>query len=310
MRRRILMQAICTLFRQVIVLSRLPGFSVTLALALSWLPLSPSAFAQRPYFVTYDHEMEEPGNLEISVNPILGFPKQGNRFMGGWTEFEYGLKGWWTTEFYLDGQKTWNDSTIFTGFRWENRFRPLAREHWINPVLYVEFERVNEADKTMREIVGHGPEEEHSEPNDETRRERETEIETKLILSSNFKGWNISENLIAAKNLSNKPWEFGYAVGISRSLGLEASPHPCSWCGENFRLGVELYGGLGNWHDFGVSRSSHYLAPVLAWDLPNGTTFRVSPGWGLTSESHRTLLRFGFSYELDGFGRRVRQVFR
>ena len=35
-----------------------------------------------------------------------------------------------------------HDSTIFTGYRWENRFRPLLREHWINPVLYIEFENI------------------------------------------------------------------------------------------------------------------------------------------------------------------------
>ena len=34
----------------------------------------------------------------------------------GW-EFEYGVKAWWTTELYLDGQTTFHDSTVFTGFR-------------------------------------------------------------------------------------------------------------------------------------------------------------------------------------------------
>jgi len=57
------------------------------------------------------------------------------------------LKGWWTTEFYLDGLST-AENTLFTGYRWENRFRVLPREHWINPVLYVEFANINGADKT------------------------------------------------------------------------------------------------------------------------------------------------------------------
>jgi len=64
-------------------------------------------------------------------------PKFGNPFVSGTLELEYGAKAWWTTEVYLAGQHTSNDSTIFTGFRWENRFRPLLREHFINPVLYV-----------------------------------------------------------------------------------------------------------------------------------------------------------------------------
>ncbi len=40
----------------------------------------------------------------------------------------------------------------------------------------------------------------------------------KLILSSNFRDWNISENFIAEKNFAHEPWEFGYAVGASRPL--------------------------------------------------------------------------------------------
>src|SRR5271169_4223883 len=107
-----------------------------------------------PYFVTYSQEMEEPGNLDIEMFNVAGNPNGGNSFLGSDVEFEYGLKGWWTTEFYLDGQATQNQSTIFTGFRWENRFRPLSREHWINPVFYAEFEDTS-ADKTIREVVGH-----------------------------------------------------------------------------------------------------------------------------------------------------------
>src|SRR3989475_12657287 len=136
------------------MLTKSKGADKILPGLLALLPLCLGA-AERPYFVTYDHELEEPGNLEVSINPVLGVPKEGNKFLGSWTEFEYGVKGWWTTEFYLDGQKTSRDSAIFTGFRWENRFRPLMKEHWINPVLYVEFESLNGADKTLLEVGNH-----------------------------------------------------------------------------------------------------------------------------------------------------------
>jgi hypothetical protein len=33
--------------------------------------------------------------------------------------------------------------------------RPLWREHWINPVLYAEFEDINGANKSVLEVVGH-----------------------------------------------------------------------------------------------------------------------------------------------------------
>ena len=265
---------------------------------------------ERPYFVTYNHQMEEPGSLEISINPLFAAQRSGGNFLASWTELEYGAKGWWTTEFYLDGQTTYGDSTIFTGFRWENRFRPLMREHWINPVLYVEFEDINAADKTMLEVVGHDVEADHALPNVLTRHNRQREIEAKLILSSNFKGWNISENIIHEKNLSNSPWEFGYAVGLSRPLALAARPYSCTLCPENFTAGVEMYGGLGDRYSFGLKDTSHYLAPLLAWNLPSGLTLRLSPSFGLNGNSHRFLLRFGISYEIPGFKRRMRQMFR
>ncbi len=50
-------------------------------------------------------------------------------------------------------------------------------------------------------------------------------MELKLILGSNVRGWNISENFIAEKNFAGDPWEFGYAFGVSRPLRLAASAH-------------------------------------------------------------------------------------
>src|SRR3984893_10997563 len=94
-----------------------------------------STAQERPYFVTYSHEMEEPGNLDIEFFNAVGKPPSGNRFIGSNIEFEYGATASWTTEIYLDGQVTAHDSTIFTGYRWEDRFLPLMREHWINPVI-------------------------------------------------------------------------------------------------------------------------------------------------------------------------------
>src|SRR5947209_3595957 len=43
--------------------------------------------ADKPYFVTYDDQMEQPGNFEISLNPVIGLPQTGHRFVGMWTEF-------------------------------------------------------------------------------------------------------------------------------------------------------------------------------------------------------------------------------
>jgi hypothetical protein len=270
-----------------------------------------TAFSQeRPYFVTYDHHMEEPGNLEIATNPTVVRTPGQNSFIGNWTEFEYGTKAWWTSEFYVDSQKTLHDSALFTGYRFENRFRLLMKEHRINPVLYVEYEHINGADKTLKEIVGFDSKDHQIDPNREARQEHESEFETKLILSSQIKSWNVSWNWIAAKNIHGGPWEFGYAAGAYRPLGLAASPEPCTFCRENFSAGLEVYGGLGDWGDMRLNGTSHYIAPVLAWNLPAGVTVRFSPGMGVTAESHSALIRFGVSYEIPGFGRELRKFFR
>jgi hypothetical protein len=276
---------------------------VARCLMLLALSLSLAAPAQEGYFVTYSHQMEEPGNLELENKSAYAAPAGGNAFLGTAMEFEYGVKGWWTSELYLDGQSTFGESTIFTGFRWENRFRPLLREHWINPVLYVEFEDTS-ADKNLLEVVGHDGLPDFLTRNDRGEKEREAEL--KLILSSNFRGWNFSENFIAEKNLAGEPWEFGYAVGLSRPLALNPSVKPCSFCRENLTAGAEMYGGLGDRYSFGLQNTSHYVAPVLQWQPPKGPSFKVSPGFGLNDYSLGFVMRFGVSYEIAQIGALLR----
>jgi len=259
---------------------------------------------ERPYFVTYDQTMEEPGNLEIEAKGLTASPQDGNSFLSGVTEFEYGAKGWWTTEFYLAGQTTSNESTIFTGYRWENRFRLLMHEHIVNPVLYLEYEDLNGADKSLLEVVGFDSQFDAQIPNAEASRERKREIEARLILSSNVNGWNISENFIAEKNLAGDPWEFGYAAAVSRPLSLLASADECVLCRENFQAGLEFYGGLGTTNKFTVHGTSQYIAPVLSWQIGN-TLVKLSPTFGLTDPSYRAMLRFGLQYEISGFRRKL-----
>lgn len=270
---------------------------------------SPVVAQENPYIVAYDHYLEEPGNLEIEYFSTFGTQRNGNDYHAFWTELEYGATAWWTTEFYLAGQSTFNDGTLFTGIRWENRLRPLKHEHFINPVIYVEYEDINGADKILKEVEGHDVESDYAERNAVLRKERVHELETKLLLSSSYKSWNFLENTIATRNLSNEPWEFGYALGASRPLALKASAKRCSFCRQNFIVGAELYGGLGDRYSFGLHDTSHYLAPVAAWNLPSDWTLRLSAGFGLNDQSHRFLLRWGLSREITGFGSMVSRLF-
>jgi hypothetical protein len=289
----------------------LPRFFLGLFLVSSLsLVFGFSAFPQEnPYIVAYDHYLEEPGNLEVEYFSTFGTQRGGNDFHAFWVEFEYGATAWWTTELYLDGQTTFHDSTLFTGFRWENRFRPLKHEHFMNPILYVEYENKNGADKILKEVEGLDAESDFLVSNAEARKEHVHEIEFKLILSSTMRGWNFTENTIASKNLSNSPWEFGYALGASRPLALKASAQRCVFCRQNFSAGMEMYGGLGDRYHFGLRNTSHYLAPVTAWNLPSGWTLRLSPGFGLNDNSHKFLLRWGVSREFSGFGEMIGHLF-
>ena len=138
------------------------------------------------------------------------------------------------------------------------------------------------------------------DPNAEARLEKERELELKLILGSNYHGWNISENIIAEKNLSNEPWEFGYAVG--RKPSVESG-------GERARLHLlrrKVSGRSRNvrWSGRSATASAHTShrttsAPCINWAAPNGMTLSFSPQFGLNDYSLPRLYRFGVSYEID-----------
>ena len=287
-----------------------PGLSfLVLLFSLLLLFCSPSlVWAQEsPYIVTYDHYLEEPGSLEVEYFSTFGTQRGGNDFHAFWAELEYGATAWWTTELYFDGQTTFHDSTVFTGFRWENRFRLLQREHLVNPVLYIEYEQISGADKILKEIEGHDVESDFADSNAVLRKEHDHELELKLLLSSSFKGWNVAVNPIVTKNLlPSEPWEFAYAVGASRPLALKASPNRCNFCRENFVAGVETVRSAGATRRVldSTTRLTTF-APVVAWNLPSDWTVRVSSGFGLNDNSHRLLLRWGLSREFSGFGELV-----
>src|SRR3954462_9573417 len=275
------------------------------------LTLGRAALAQEsPFFVTYNHHMEEPGNLDLETSTTTGIPRSGQRsYTAPYLELEYGVTAQWTAELYLEGQPSPSDSTVFTGWRFENRYKPLGREDWINPVLYLEYESVNEASRIQKEIEGGGPD--LTSRNSLLRSEHARELETKLILSSDYHDWNIAENFIATKNLSESEGvEFGYAIGVSRPLATLASGENCRFCRENFIVGAELYGGLGSTLGFGSHDAAQYFAPGLSWSTSDNGTLRFSPGFALNKQGSPVLIRFGYTYEIQNFGSNVSKLFR
>jgi hypothetical protein len=276
--------------------------TVWLAFGLAFWLVTPADAQEKPYFDTYSHDLEEPATLHIETKTALARPDGSTHYGASALELEYGVSAWWTSELYLDGQATASDSTVFTGFRIENRIRPLMRDHVVNPVLYFEFEDISGADKTMLEVVGHDGQSDLAVPNGDARREHKHEGELKLILSSNVRDWNISENFIAEKNLGHAPWEFGYAVGVARPLRGAAGGHECMFCADKFIAGAEAYGGLGDTAALTLGDTSHYIAPLLGWQLPKGVRVSFSPGFGLTSTSLARVYRFGVAYEFSQIG--------
>ena len=275
----------------------LPNVGLSLVLAIV---LCHGAAAQdKPYFVTYSQDLEEPGSLELETKTALARPQGGPVFGAVATELEYGVRAWWTSELYLDGQATAGDSAVYTGFRIENRIRPLLREYPVNPVLYVEYENISGADKNVLEVVGHDGESDLTLHNALTRLEHKHEGELKLILSSNVRDWNVSENFISEKNFGHNPWEFGYAVGVTRPLRSSSSGRDCTFCAEKFIVGVEAYGGLGDTWALTLHDTSHYVAPVVGWSLPGHMRVSLSPALGITGSSVDQFYRIGFAREFQ-----------
>jgi hypothetical protein len=275
------------------------GLGLTASYALTLLFTSGVAFAQeRPYFVTYDDHVEKRGELELSVlNTTARARDEGTRYYAPWIELEYGVTSQWTTELYLESATFRGDGSAFTGWRLENRYRPIKGEHLFNPVLYVEYESTNEASRIQKEIVGRGPL--PVEPIRSLAENHANELEGRLILSSWFGNLNVSENLIAEKNLShNEGVEFGYAVGVSWPL-MGTWDGECRFCASAFTPAVEVYGGLGTTAADADGATRQFLAPVITWHLTRGSLFRASAGFGMTSSSERFLLRVGYTFDLD-----------
>lgn len=264
---------------------------------------------ETPYFVTDHHHLPEAGTLGMASYNVGGVPKAGNGFIGSILEFEYRPVKWWATEVQLEGQTTFGESTVFTGYTWVNKFKLAPKNRWINSVLTIGWEDSNAASKSIVEIEGHSARDDFAIPNNVARQIREHEIESKLILSRDYRGWNFAGNIIGVKDLSGEPWQFGYSLGTNRAFSTSGEKSLCPLCRKSFAAGLELYGGLGDAHSFGLQDTAHYLGPVLSWQPREGFAIKAGPHFGLTPQSQRALIHFAVIYDIPEFGTRVKQVF-
>ena len=99
-------------------------------------------------------------------------------------------------------------------------------------------------------------------------------------------------------------------IGDHYTMSPREAAYACRFCRENFIAGVEVYGGLGSTEDgFSPYNTVHYVAPVVSWQVSDNGSLRFSPSFALTHEGSRVLLRFGYSYEVRGFGSKLAQLF-
>ncbi len=268
---------------------------------------------ESPYFVTYDHHLEEAGNIAIETSNTMGSPRGPGKndlderaqsfYAAPYIEMEYGVTERLTSAVYVEGQGTLGDSALFTGWRVESRFRPMKKEHRINPVFYLEYGSLNDASRIAKDITGEGPELDMA--NGYLRRSKAHELETKLILSSDVGRWNLAGNFVVDKNLMRgEGFEFGYSVGVSKALAKLGTGGNCSFCRQRMVAGIEAYGGLGDTlNGFGLRDTAQYVAPTISWSLGERGTLRFSPGVGIGHETSRVLFRVGYSFDIARFRR-------
>lgn len=153
----------------------------------------------------------------------------------------------------------------------------LPTEHWINPVLYLEYEDVNGADKSVLEVTGHDSITDFQGRNAESRGDISRTMEGKLILSSEPKGWDISENWIMEKNMMGGAWEFGYALGASRPLAFTGEAASALFAGKTL---VPAPNYMAGWRRCTTSDCTiHRTMPDQRWSSTCPT--------GQRSDSHR-----------------------
>lgn len=252
-------------------------------------------------FILYNHHTAEAGEKEVMLMNDLGQEPDGTRYAAQMIEFELGVTDSWTSEFMIEGQSTSGEGGYhFTGFRWENRYRPFEYGTFMNPVVYVEWEDLGEDTKYLMEVSGRVDAEEH-----EKTRPRERILETRLIL-----GEDIGDRLDAAFNWINESdldtgvTAFGYALGLNYKLSAQpGSPvkhieeehgyHP------EVRLGLEVFGGLGD-SDRGVTADAdvtqHYLGANVMFHATESAMIKFGGAIGLTNVS-QDLFRVAIGYE-------------
>jgi len=154
---------------------------------------------------------------------------------------------------------------------------PVAARALHQSGLYFEYENINQADKSLLEVVGHQNVADLRVPNALLRQETERSLEMKLILSSNVKGWNFPRISSPRRSLNeSEGWEFGYALRRGPAPSVSSKQACMHLLPREFLRRAELYGGLGTTDGFGWKATSQYLGRPSALIFPRADDYLFS----------------------------------
>jgi len=259
-------------------------------------------------FVLYNQHTEEKGETEVKLFSDFSDGGKGEEgYSAQLLEIEHGVTDYWTTALYFEGVKINGEDYEFGGFRFENRVRLFDYGHFLNPVLYVEYEYLKPSHRYIRAVTGRTDEVE-----EEGEEKAEHEIESRLILGHDFsKRVNVAFNWINETNLESGNWEFGYAAGLNLTLyeaekgeagHLGGGGRSKRWDVEELILGIELYGGLGD-SVLGLTadpdKTKQYLGVNLRAESENHIQLGIGGAFGLTGDSENAILRLVAGYEFE-----------
>lgn len=284
-------------------------YAPTIMMAAFSLYAGPAVAGNGANFILYNHHTEEKGETEVKLfYDVSSAANDDPSYNAQLAEIEYGVTDQWTTSLYLSAQKTSGENYDIEGLRFENRVRLFDYGAFLNPVLYVEYERLRSTHKYIRAVVGR-TDPVPGEVDVEEKERIENEFETRLILGHDFSDrFNVALNLVSEVETREQNWEFGYVLGFNYALfkteereGHGGSTH-ADWSLKEVELGVELYGGLGD-SDRGLTLASdetaQYAGASVKTEFANGFSFTVGGAAGLTRDAEDGLLRLSVGKEFE-----------
>ncbi len=266
-----------------------------------------SALAHEGYITTYNHHIYK-GEFEVMLMNDFTSPSGPKRrndghenYFSQMLEIEYAPTSQLAFEFMAEAfEDIGTGDARFTGFRYETRYRLFKEEVPLNPVLYVEYEDLHVATRYKMEVSGWVEPPFKEEEGDS---DRESILESRLILSEDFGRWNVAFNWINESDLNAGEAAFGYSLGFLYRLPQHSEEghahHAKSAKFMPTTLAFEFFGALGDTNKFDLrpSRQEHYFQPSVMFHVGENSMFSIGAGIGLSHASDNMLrLMYGWMF--------------